>query len=140
MNHVASQSKHMTAECKETMMEVQYFMARDFSLDPRLYSGIMPIFEFNSIPTGIFNRNSNRILNSNRNFDSNRNSSNSNRNSSNSNTVSFLIPACRIDAQDICQVDEHWYSSNDVQNKNLVFACLGMYHYFFANLYRTRPH
>ena len=23
-------------------------MARDFSLDPRLYSGIMPIFEFNS--------------------------------------------------------------------------------------------
>ena len=43
MNHVASQSKHMTAECKETMMEVQYFMARDFSLDPRLYSGIMPI-------------------------------------------------------------------------------------------------
>ena len=53
MNHVASQSKHMTAECKETMMEVQYFMARDFSLDPRLYSGIMPIFEFNSIPIGI---------------------------------------------------------------------------------------
>ena len=50
MNHVASQSKHMTAECKETMMEVQYFMARDFSLDPRLYSGIMPIFELNSIP------------------------------------------------------------------------------------------
>ena len=53
MNQVASQSKHMTAECKETMMEVQYFMARDFSLDPRLYSGIMPIFEFNSIPIGI---------------------------------------------------------------------------------------
>ena len=53
MNHVASQSKHMTAECKETMMEVQYFMARDFSLDPRLYSGIMPICEFNSIPIGI---------------------------------------------------------------------------------------
>ena len=38
MNHVASQSKHMTAECRETMMEVQYFMASDFSLDPRLYS------------------------------------------------------------------------------------------------------
>ena len=95
MNHVASQSKHMTAECKETMMEVQYFMARDFSLDPRLYSGIMPIFELNSIPTGIFNRISNWILNSNRNSDSNRNSSNSNRNS-NSNTIGipigFLIP------------------------------------------------
>ena len=38
MNHVASQSKHMTAECKETLMEIQYFMARDFSLDPRLYT------------------------------------------------------------------------------------------------------
>ena len=71
MNHVASQSKHMTAECKETMMEVQYFMARDFSLDPHLYA------------------------------------------------------ACRVDAQDICQVDEHWYSNKDTQNKNLVFACLG---------------
>ena len=43
MNHVASQSKHMTAECKETMMEVQYFMARDFSLDPRLYSGTVKL-------------------------------------------------------------------------------------------------
>ena len=38
MTQISSQSRHMTAICREKMMEIQYFMARDFSLDPKLYS------------------------------------------------------------------------------------------------------
>lgn len=37
MNQYVGQSRHMTSKCKQRLMEIQYFMARDFSLDPRLY-------------------------------------------------------------------------------------------------------
>jgi hypothetical protein len=37
MIQVASNSKHMTAECKKRLMEIEYFLARDFVLDPKLY-------------------------------------------------------------------------------------------------------
>ena len=37
MNQLVTQSRHMTKNCAETLMEIQYFMARDFSLDPKLY-------------------------------------------------------------------------------------------------------
>ena len=29
--------RHMTKVCSERLLEIQYFMARDFSLDPKLY-------------------------------------------------------------------------------------------------------
>ena len=38
MNQLVSQSRHMTKSCSERLLEIQYFMARDFSLDPKLYS------------------------------------------------------------------------------------------------------
>ena len=37
MVQVATDSKHMTAECKKILLEIQYFLARDFVLDPKLY-------------------------------------------------------------------------------------------------------
>lgn len=37
MNQLVSQSRHMTKVCSERLLEIQYFMARDFSLDPKLY-------------------------------------------------------------------------------------------------------
>lgn len=30
---------HMTDECENTLMQIQYFVARDFKLDPQLYDG-----------------------------------------------------------------------------------------------------
>ena len=37
MHQVAVQSRQMTKDCRERLMEIQFFMARDFSLDPKLY-------------------------------------------------------------------------------------------------------
>jgi Golgi apparatus protein 1 len=37
MTQVATHSRHMTQECKATLMEIQYFLARDYALDPKLY-------------------------------------------------------------------------------------------------------
>ena len=37
MGLMTSQSRHMTTNCKDRLMEIEYFMARDFSLDPQLY-------------------------------------------------------------------------------------------------------
>ncbi len=33
----AKRSRHMTRDCSNTLMEIQYFMARDFKLNPKLY-------------------------------------------------------------------------------------------------------
>ncbi|TRY79671.1 hypothetical protein TCAL_13427, partial [Tigriopus californicus] len=38
MTLAGENSRHMTQECMGTLMEVQYFLARDFSLTPKLYS------------------------------------------------------------------------------------------------------
>ena len=37
MGLMTSQSRYMTSSCKDRLMEIEYFMARDFSLDPQLY-------------------------------------------------------------------------------------------------------
>lgn len=37
MSLAATNSHHMNKECKRTLLEIQYFIARDFALDPKLY-------------------------------------------------------------------------------------------------------
>lgn len=37
MTQAATNSRHMTQECKASLLEIQYFLARDFTLDPKLY-------------------------------------------------------------------------------------------------------
>ena len=37
MTSAATNSRHMTKECASVLMELQYFLARDYSLDPKLY-------------------------------------------------------------------------------------------------------
>ena len=37
MSLAAKQSRHMTKDCSSTLLEIQYFLARDFTLSPKLY-------------------------------------------------------------------------------------------------------
>ena len=37
MSLAAQSSRHMTNECMTTLLEIQYFLARDFRLDAKLY-------------------------------------------------------------------------------------------------------
>ena len=37
MSLAAKNSRHMTNECMTTLMEIQYFLSRDFRLDTKLY-------------------------------------------------------------------------------------------------------
>lgn len=44
MDLAAADSNHMTQECKVTVMEIAYFMARDFELNPKLYKYVKCCF------------------------------------------------------------------------------------------------
>ncbi len=37
MLHASRESKYMTTECKKTLVEIYYFISRDFTLDNKLY-------------------------------------------------------------------------------------------------------